>query len=128
MPLDSFDDDLRRALKPVDPGPEFTARVLAAVDAGSRERGATPASTTSGARRDPRVRWWSRAGRAGWGRRSLIWPALAASLVGVAVGARIVEERRETERGLQARAQLMQALRLTSDKLNVAREVVKDLQ
>jgi hypothetical protein len=44
------------------------------------------------------------------------------------VGARWFEERRETERGLAARTQLIQALRLTSEKLNVAREVIADQQ
>ena len=44
-----------------------------------------------------------------WARRSWMWPALAASLVGAVVGARWFEVKRETERGLEARTQLMQA-------------------
>ena len=43
-------------------------------------------------------------------------------------GARWFEVKRETERGLQARAQLMQALRVTSEKLAVARDVIGDRQ
>lgn len=108
----SFDDELRRAMRPVDPGPEFTARVLAAVNAqppALAERGLAP-----------------RAYRRQWARRSWMWPALAASLVGAVVGARYFEVKRETERGLEARTQLMQALRVTSEKLAVAREVIDD--
>jgi hypothetical protein len=41
-------------------------------------------------------------------------------------GARWFEVKRETERGLEARTQLMQALRVTSEKLAVAREVIDD--
>jgi hypothetical protein len=55
-----------------------------------------------------------------------MWPALAASLVGAVVGARWFEVRRETERGLAARTQVLQALRLTTEKLTVAREVIEN--
>jgi hypothetical protein len=119
----SLDDELQRALRPVDPGPEFTARVLAALDshpADARSRDVAPAT----GRRDTAPRAFRRT----WARRSWMWPALAASLVGAVVGARWFEERRETERGLAARTQLIQALRLTSEKLNVAREVIADQQ
>jgi len=111
----SLDDELRVALKPVDPGPEFTARVLAAVETEQqRSAGVSPgpATSPSGGRRVARP----------W--RPWLWPALAASLVGALVGARWAEERREAERGEQARVQVMQALRLTSSKLNTARAVI----
>jgi negative regulator of sigma E activity len=123
----SIDDELRRALKPVDPGPEFTSRVLAAVQAEDRESGAdavramSPAGWTAS-----RPMSVASTSRGSWARRSWLWPAVAASLVGAVVGARWFEDRRETERGLQARTQVMQALRLTSNKLNVAREVIAD--
>jgi hypothetical protein len=114
-----MDDELRRALKPVDPGPAFTARVLAAIEV---ERSGGRNETATG--RQPRV--GSQTVMAGRERRApvWVWPALAASLVAGVVGARWAEERRETARALQARAQLIQALRLTSAKLNVAREVL----
>ena len=112
----SFDDELRRAMRPVDPGPDFTARVLAAVEADTRgagPSGAPPAAIAA-----------APAFRRRWARRSWMWPALAASLVGAVTGARYFEVKRETERGLEARTQLMQALRVTSEKLAVAREVI----
>jgi hypothetical protein len=117
----SFDDDLRRAVRPVDPGPEFTARVLAAVEADARgERPGPLDGPTAPARQT------APAFRRQWARRSWMWPALAASLVGAVAGARWFEVRRETERGLEARTQLMQALRVTSEKLAVARQVIDE--
>jgi hypothetical protein len=127
----SLHDDLHRALKPVDPGPEFTARVLAAIEADARPEGSrraddrTPDGRTFAARAEAR-RDGGRAFRRQWARRAWMWPALAASLVGAVVGVRWFEVQRETERGLAARAQVMQALRLTTEKLNVAREVVAE--
>jgi hypothetical protein len=112
-----IEDELRRALKPIDPGPDFTARVLAAVTA---DRPANASGDQTGE---------ARRGVDGRGpRRAPVWAwaALAASLVGAVVGARWVEERRETARALEARAALIQALRVTSAKLSVAREVVVD--
>ena len=117
----SLEDDLRRAMRPVDPGPEFTARVLAAVEA--ETRGAVPLDAH---RRVAAERPSAPAFRRQWARRSWMWPALAASLVGAVAGARYFEVKRETERGLEARTQLMQALRVTSEKLAVAREVIDE--
>lgn len=117
----SLEDDLRRAVRPVDPGPEFTARVLAAVEAethGTRP-GGDGRSGLAGRSAAP-------AFRRQWARRSWMWPALAASLIGAVAGARWFEVRRETERGLEARTQLMQALRVTSEKLAVARAVIEE--
>jgi hypothetical protein len=36
-----------------------------------------------------------------------------------------LQERRETQRGLEARRQVIEALRMTSQKLNLAYEVIK---
>jgi hypothetical protein len=36
-----------------------------------------------------------------------------------------LQERRDTERGLEARRQVIEALRVTSQKLNLAYEVIK---
>jgi hypothetical protein len=112
----SLEEDLRRAVRPVDPGPEFTARVLAAVEADSHG-----GQSSAVADRAPALAY-----RRQWARRSWMWPALAASLVGAVAGARYFEVKRETERGLEARTQLMQALRVTSQKLAVAREVMDE--
>ena len=117
----SLEDDLRRAVRPVDPGPEFTARVLAAVEADAH--GVRPAGAD---RPDAAARLAAPAFRRQWARRSWMWPALAASLIGAVAGARYFEVKRETERGLEARTQLMQALRVTSEKLAVAREVIDE--
>ena len=85
---------LRRALEPVDPGEDFTRRVLSNLSN-------TPA---------PRAR----ARRAGW-----ISAAIAASLLVAAAG---VYEWQQSQRaaGLAARAQVIEALRVTSDKLGLA--------
>jgi hypothetical protein len=109
------DAELGRALKAVDPGPEFTARVLAAI-ADHRALRQTPVAPQQAVRHDV----------SGVPRRTGVWAwsALAASLIGAVVGAQWLEARRETARALQARTELIQALRLTSTKLNVARDVV----
>jgi hypothetical protein len=118
----SLDDELRRVLKPVDPGPGFTTRVLAAVEAARDGRNPAGSDDTRDARaRSPLARH-----RGILGRRPWLWPALAASLVSAVVGVRWVEERREAERGRQATEQVMQALRVTSSKLNLARDVIAD--
>jgi hypothetical protein len=50
---------------------------------------------------------------------------MAASLL-IAVGIQHhLQERRETQRGLEARRQVIEALRVTSQKLNLAYEVIK---
>jgi hypothetical protein len=123
----SLDEELHRALRPVDPGPEFTARVLAAVEADAQAHGGGDAhARRTTTRSDGRTGGTNRAFRRTWARRSWMWPALAASLVGAVVGARWFEVRRETERGLAARTQVLQALRLTTEKLTVAREVIEN--
>jgi hypothetical protein len=119
----SMDAELRRALKPVDPGPEFTARVLAAAAADRARLGEASvdeplvegAASRGGADRTAVRR------APGW-----VWAALAASLVGAIVGARWVEDRREVARAQQARAELIQALRLTGAKLHVARDAMAE--
>jgi hypothetical protein len=94
-----LEDELRRALRPVDPGEDFTARVLARV-----------ASGVPAARSMPRRFLWAPV-------------ALAASLAAAAVIRHEWLERREME-GLQARQQLIEALRVTSQKLDLAYRIV----
>jgi hypothetical protein len=50
---------------------------------------------------------------------------MAASLLIAAGIQHHLQERRETERGLEARRQVIEALRVTSQKLNLAYEVIK---
>jgi uncharacterized iron-regulated membrane protein len=90
---------LRRALRPVDPGEDFTARVMAQVSA---ERGNLAA-------RSSRVAW--------------IPAALAASVLLVIAGV-YGWQQRQKEVGLQARAQVLEALRVTSKKLDLAYRLI----
>lgn len=85
---------LREALRPVDPGAGFTGRVLARLAA------------------QPQT-----------GRRVWIPLALAASLVAAVVVGLGWHERREL-RGLEARRELLEALRVTNQKLELANRLV----
>jgi negative regulator of sigma E activity len=90
---------LRRALRPVDPGEDFTARVMARVSAKPRNL---------------RARSW----RVAW-----IPAALAASALLVLAG--VYEwQQRQKEAGLAARAQVLEALRVTSEKLDLAYRLI----
>lgn len=99
---------LREALRPVDPGEEFTARVLSRLAAQPQ---------AESARRDGAPR------RALAGRRVWIPLALAASLVAAVVLGIGWYERREV-RGLEARRELLEALRVTNQKLELANRLV----
>lgn len=93
-----FEQQLREALRPVDPEEGFEQRVMARI---AQERSRTRTTVT---------RWVS--------------VALAASVVFAAVlGAHEWQLRREQE-GLEARKQLIEALRLTGEKLDVAYQAV----
>jgi anti-sigma-K factor RskA len=93
---DEMEDALRRALRPVDPDEGFADRVLARV------------------RREPAVssRW----------RQKRLWnfgAALAASAVLAVVLIHSWQNQRQ-RRGLEARQQLIEALRVTGEKLDIA--------
>jgi len=93
-----FEQRLREALQPVDPEEGFEQRVMARI-AEERSRARTKVT-----------RWVS--------------VALAASVVSAAIlGAHQWQLRREQE-GLEARKQLIEALRLTGEKLDVAYQAV----
>jgi negative regulator of sigma E activity len=96
---EEFDEQLRRALRPVDPGEAFTARVLARI---------------SPEPRNLRVRWR----RAAW-----IPAALAASALLAVVGLHEWQQRQK-EAGLAARTQVLEALRVTSQKLDLAYRLI----
>ena len=96
---------LRRSLTPADPGEVFTQRVLARLPAQGRPRAV------------PRAR----ARRAVW-----MSAALAASLV-LAVTLRHQSlERREVAQGLYAKQQLLVALRITNEQLDLAHRSLED--
>ena len=93
-----IEQQLREALRPVDPDEGFDQRVMARI-AQERSRART------------RVTRW-------------VSVALAASVVFAAIlGAHEWQLRREQE-GLEARKQLIEALRLTGEKLDVAYQAV----
>ena len=97
---------LREALRPVTPSEEFTQRLIAAVNAQ-----ATTAGSHQGTRRAAPL-WWA--------------CGLAASLI-IAVGAgQHLRAQRELANGLEARRQVLQALHMTSQKLDLAYKAVKN--
>jgi hypothetical protein len=117
-----FDDELERAMRAEDPGAAFTQRVLArareertraARDTGTPaspeawNRTTTAADATIGstaASALPRMRRWA--------------IAVAASIAIAAGGVQVMQYRRYVAEGERARAQVLAALRLTSEKLN----------
>ena len=106
---DDLDQHLRRALRPVDPGDAFTRAVMARV---------ASQQVTDIRKARPRSRFTARA---------LPWApaALAASLLVAIV---MTHEHRQQEeniaQGQRAREELLQALRVTSKKLDIAYQVV----
>jgi negative regulator of sigma E activity len=92
---------LRRALRPVDPGEDFTARVMAQVSANPRN-----------------LRARARSRRAAW-----IPLGLAASVILLVTGV-YGWHQRQREAGLAARAQVLEALRVTSEKLDLAYRLI----
>lgn len=115
---ESFEDQLRRALRPVDAPQGFAERVLAALP--ERRASVTPLMVAPPAR----------------ARRSFFMPAaLAASLIGaVLLGQHMAQQRDQVasrravqlteQQGREASRQLMQALRVTSQKLDIAYQAV----
>ena len=93
---------LRDSLRPVEPPPGFANRVLARIEGGQ-----------SGSPQRWRPAHW----------RFTRWVpvALAASVL---VAVIVVHEYRKREQGLQARQQLIEALRVTGEKLDLAYRVV----
>ena len=92
-----FEDQLRAALRRVDPEPDFAQRVMAGVQSQPRRSLAT------------RLRW--------------PLAALAASMLFGVVVVHEWQAQRERE-GLEARKQLIEALRMTGEKLDLAYRVV----
>ncbi len=102
-----LEKELREALRPVDPGEDFTARVLARLAADPAAGG------TRGSAAAPLVRR----------RRAWLPLALAASLLAALLLGVQWRERREL-RGLEARRELIEALRVSSQKLDLAYRLV----
>jgi hypothetical protein len=107
-----FDDELKRALAPEDPGEAFTARVLEGVNGNATPAKAPAASLATAAAAAAAARW-----------RMVL--AIAASLL-ITIGGGIAWMRhvQYVQEGERARAQVLLALRLTSEKLNVVHAAV----
>ena len=96
---DDFEEQLRRSLRPVEPPEGFAERVLARVEAAQSPR--------------IRTRWPVPAGLA------------AALFLGLGLYIHTDQQRQELA-GLEARRQVIEALRLTDQKLDIVYETVKD--
>jgi hypothetical protein len=94
--------ELRAALRPVDPGERFAERVLARI-----------AHDPTHSTRAPRLRRPAAASYRWWG------AGLAAMVVLAVVAVHDIHVRR-MEQGIEARRQLLEALRLTNEKLDIA--------
>jgi hypothetical protein len=97
--MTDFEDQLRRALERKEPSPDFAARVVA------RATARRPA---------PWANW-----------RSWATAAIAASLCLGAVGLELEHRQRERQQGEAARAQLLQAMHITSAKLQKIQKKVR---
>jgi hypothetical protein len=108
---------LRSALRPVDPGEDFCERVLARIEAPALERepvgGAMPLARSTPQVRRPLARWGS-------------W-SLAACVI-AAIGLMHWRQEVRQQRGLQASAQLLQAMNIVSVQLNDVRAIVTGRQ
>jgi hypothetical protein len=100
---EDLDGHLRKALRPVDPGERFTQSVLTRI--ANEPSAPTPLLSRT------MMRWAS--------------ATLATALVIAVVAAQQWQARR-AEQGLEARRQLLEALRVTSDKLDIAYRAVND--
>jgi hypothetical protein len=102
---DDLDNQLRKALRRVDPGEDFTARVLAQAESEASKVHKHAALKVS----------------------RLVWlPAAVAACLVVVVAVTHFRQQRQEEKGLAARDQVMEALRVTSDKLDLAYEIVNN--
>ena len=106
---DEFEQALRRALRPREPGDDFARRVISRLDSSDNE---APSVTRldSRSRRGFRSRW--------------LPAALAACLI---AGLGLIQLRQhalEAARANQARAQLLQALSIASANVNIVRSAV----
>ncbi len=124
-----FEDELKRAFAAEDPGDAFTARVLAGVKAKNAVTAANgrPAPTPTASRTltpTPKPKPLARMGTAARWRMAL---ACAASLTITTSGVLWMRHVQYVQDGERARAQVLVALRLTSEKLNVVRAAVTQL-
>ena len=114
--MKDVEESLRRALRPVEPPQGFAERVMRALPERSAPANVVPLSIVRAAA--PVAAW----------RRLAAPAALAASLlIAVFAGQHVatLQAEREEQAGLAASRELMQALRVTSQKLDLAYEAVQ---
>lgn len=111
---DALEAALRGVLAAQDPGERFTARVLARLpDPAAAPRAQPTPHKQETVRRPARNRW------------SLWLPVGLAASLALAVAMHFQQiQQRDTAAGLRAKEQLLVALRLTSEQLDVAQRVV----
>jgi hypothetical protein len=107
-----IDRALERAMEADDPGPAFAGRVIAAItgDTAAARRPGTASTRTS---------------------RAIVWRALlplAATVALTVAGVQWQAARAEDARARAAHEQLLQALRLTGEKLNVVHRAIERSQ
>lgn len=108
--MNSLEDNLKEALKPVDPPAGFASRVLARAVQAEREEQA-------------RRKLW--AGLFSMG--GLRWAAACVVCVLLALSAALYERDIQRRRGEAAKEQLMLALRITGSKLQIAQQSLREL-
>ena len=106
---DEFEQALRRALRPKHPGEDFAGRVVSSLDS-------SDTAPPSVARLEPRRR---RGFRYRW-----LPAALAACLIAGIGLVQLRQHARDAARASHARAQLLQALSIASDNVNIVRSAV----
>ena len=105
---EEFETQLRESLRPIAPDADFTPRLLARL----AERGGSAPLVLH--HRPSRARtWWVSA-------------ALAASVIVAVLTTRHLQDQRDAVAGLEARRQVIEALYLTHEKLDLAYRVVQD--
>jgi len=103
-----IESEMRAALRPLAPSEEFSQKLVANVTG----RRSAPLEPRRLAPRRRSLAWWLSA-------------SLAASVVLVVGVHQHLEQQRLQQSGLEARREVLQALRVTSQKLNLAFEAVK---
>ena len=114
---ENFENELRRALRPIDAPGGFTERVMRALPA---QREPAPARVVTG---QPAKRLMKRIGIPMAFAAALVLSVVLGQHVADVQGERLADEREAA--GLAASHELMQALRVTSQKLDLAYQAVK---
>jgi hypothetical protein len=114
---ENFENELRRALRPIDAPAGFTERVMRALPA---QRETAPVGVVT---EQPAQRMMKRVGIPMAFAAALVLSVVLGQHVADVQGERLADEREAA--GLAASHELMQALRVTSQKLDLAYQAVK---